>query len=164
MNAQWMICCRGASLDKESGNLSLFELLDTVNAPMFPLFVQDMVVAVKFTKSGKEKSGNCRIVIEQGKVNLFDKEITVDFGEKPNAHLIARLRGLVVPQAGEVQFKAESEKRKQLAKYVIQAVNVAGDTVLAIEEAMRESDHHHRKPRIRGQKRLTKRSIRLQSP
>jgi hypothetical protein len=103
--AEWMLCARGASIDRDSGALTVFGIADAMKPSEYPFAIQQMSVVCRVKRQetdGAIVEAKLRITLN-GKI-LFETPFVLDFESKPSSNLVIGLNGLVVPAPGEVQF------------------------------------------------------------
>jgi hypothetical protein len=103
-----LLCAQGVVRDADSGNVSVFNIMENIQAAGFPFFIQQMVVFALFERL-REDSTQYEILfrLSMGTTELFTTPLAIDFQDKLRNRTTLHIRGLVVPQPGVLRVSAE---------------------------------------------------------
>ncbi len=105
----WMIVSKGSSLDRDSGELSIFSVMSGSAAAGFPLFLPQVVVVVSLTRESTDPEiADATVRVMLGDQELVRGAVGVDFQGSKNTHTILNIQGLVLPEAGNLVFHFEA--------------------------------------------------------
>jgi len=106
----WMIVSKGSSLDRDTGELSIFSVLSAIGAAGFPVFLPQVVVVVSLTREATDPEiANATVVVALGDNELARGPIEVDFQGARHTHTILRIQPVVVPAAGNLTFTFDAD-------------------------------------------------------
>lgn len=130
MEVTLFICANGLSVDQRSNTLSIFNILEEINAPSFPMVVPYMVLVGMLSRGPDEPNTVNDLVLSmdvdgdrffQGALNA------ADFQQKLNSRLVIDMQGVVVPKAGMMRV-VMSQQEKPLGLWKIRVNNI-GPTI-----------------------------------
>jgi Family of unknown function (DUF6941) len=136
ISVELMTAAHGSAIDRDTNSISIFEIIDELNAPSFPLLVQKMVIVVIFRREkvseAESVESKIRIVMEEDL--LFESDFTFNFNvnSRRNRTRLA-LDGFVIPKPGIVRFEILLEG-KELGSHRMWANVVDGPRLEAIGE------------------------------
>lgn len=113
-----MICaCKYAVIDKNTGRLSIINVLDAIKAPGLPLMIPEicLVVASEKQKSEPNKT-EIELSLKLNKKVLIKHPMKIDYLDKYIHNCVFHINGLVIDQAGTLSFIVKKDNR-QIAKY-----------------------------------------------
>ena len=113
-----MICaCKYAVIDKNTGRLSIINVLDTIKAPGLPLMIPEIcLVLVSERQKSEPKSAETELSLKLNKKVLAKHPIKINFLDKYIHNFVFHINGLVINQAGTLSFIVKKDNR-QIAKY-----------------------------------------------
>lgn len=102
MEARLVICAQSLSIDQRTNTLSLFNIVEEVSAPSFPLVIPYMSVAVMLLRSAEEPSAptDVFITIYLDAERVLHAGIKTDFQQQLRAKVIVEMQGVVIARAG----------------------------------------------------------------
>jgi len=103
MEATLLICANAISVDQRSNTLSLFNILEEINSPSFPMVVPYMVLVAMLTRGADEPNVFADLTLSMdvdGEVFFQGNLNPADFQQKLSSRLVVDMQGLIVPKAG----------------------------------------------------------------
>lgn len=114
MKLIFMACAQSSAVDSQTGQLSLFHLLEQMQAAVFPTSVSLTVIGI-FTKGPDDSdSQSVRLKVELSDTVIFDAPVTFSFGGKPRNRVVTAMKGLGIPGAGVLSFSFVTDAGIQL--------------------------------------------------
>lgn len=114
MELTLITCASGISVDQQHNTLSLFNIIEDVNSPSFPMVIPSMVFVGMVTKSPDEPNEvrDLMLVASLDDERIFQGAINpVDFQGRPNARLIVNIQGLVISRPGILNLALHQPER-----------------------------------------------------
>ena len=105
---QSIIClaAKGVVRDAETGTISVYSILEQINAEGFPFFVQELALLAMWKREQDDPADiDLRVNVRNNNRVLSNEPFRVAFGEMPLNRSIVNVRGLVVHEPGEVHFE-----------------------------------------------------------
>jgi hypothetical protein len=101
-----IIVSESCSVDKDTGSLSLFNILRNVGATSYPLMIQRLVITAILERAlSDQTNGNVDFQIKQCGTIDFQKSVPYLFNiNTQSTQLIIRLNGFIVKQPGDIEF------------------------------------------------------------
>src|SRR5690348_120524 len=115
MNLILFACSESAALDSFTQRVSIFHVIDEMNAPNFPAVHGNMAVTAVATRTATEPNNfTLQIGAEIGGAIIFDLPVQLDFQQHLRARLLTSIQGVPVPKPGNLRITAK-ESGKVLA-------------------------------------------------
>jgi Family of unknown function (DUF6941) len=139
MKIQFFLVADSAALDARTNRLSLFHLMEEVQAASFPIVIQHLTVAT-FAERERHDSDKTELKMRwsiDGE-ELAVLPVPIEFQGKPRARNLSELHGVVMPKPGECVVELRSGKKllhewkitlSQLGKLVKPATEETQDTI-----------------------------------
>ena len=106
MRADAILCARGTSIDRDTGALTIFQIIDGMEATGFPVLLQHTSVVVILEREEDEPSQTqCILQILLDENLLLNEAVTMNFGPARRHRQAINVQGLVVQQPGTVYVK-----------------------------------------------------------
>jgi hypothetical protein len=101
-----LIISESSSLDKDAGNVSLFNIFTNISAPAFPVIVTKIVVTIILEREQSDSlNGNVELIIKQKDEITFSQNVPYGFNDKSyGANLIIKINNFIIKEQGEVEF------------------------------------------------------------
>lgn len=114
MKPMLLACATSLSVDQQTSNVSLFNLIEQLNAPSFPFTLPDFrLVAINRRDNDQEGDPtDIRLTIELEGTVLANTPFSIPFKGKPIARAFAHIGGLVVANPGLLTFCLRQQKKK----------------------------------------------------
>ena len=126
MKCRLFLVSESAVIDQNSNNLSVFNMLEQLNAQGFPVIVPRLTVVIALDREeGDEETASLAFWIKQNKSKILEQQIEVDFQGKPRVRQLVNLIGFVITEPGSLVFRLNRDKRK-FAEYRIDVVVLPG--------------------------------------
>jgi len=117
MKTKLFLVCESAVIDRNTNNLSIFNILEEISAQGFPLIIPKLfVVYVLERKESEDASPEFNLRIIQEKKYLFDKTFTVNFQDKMRTRQLIELQGFTLTKSGHLTFRLNF-RGKKFAEY-----------------------------------------------
>src|SRR5260370_23499062 len=105
MKLVFAVLAQSVSLDQMTNRLSLFNLVEGIQAPGFPTVVAEIVfVAVLRRETADQSTFDATLTVRIGQTIIGLANIAVDFADKQNTRLIGTFQGLPVLTPGTLEF------------------------------------------------------------
>jgi hypothetical protein len=115
-----MACGEGVVLDRETGMVSIFNIIERFQWESFPAFFPKIqIVNYLQRQKGDPKRFQATLKVVINRKELFVTNIDGNFEKKMRCRLIATIGGLAIPEPGVLKFFIHINK-KQVAKYEIE--------------------------------------------
>jgi hypothetical protein len=110
MKLIFMACAQSSAVDSQSGRLSLFHLLEQMQAAAFPASISPTIVGVFVKEAGDSEGQTVRLKAVLDETVIFDAPVTFSFSGKPRNRILTVLNGLGIPGPGTLSFSFLSER------------------------------------------------------
>jgi hypothetical protein len=123
-----MVVSEGVSRDAETNTMSIFHIIENINSPSFPLFIQKLVVLNLFERLSVDPpifDSTVRVLINE--LQLHEVPIRINFEDKLKSRAILTVGGLVIPNPGTLIFNFVHDTRT-IAQYKIEVINTGQPT------------------------------------
>lgn len=113
ITANWVLVARGATIDRDSNQMSIFGVVGDLNAEGFPLLLGDIAVCASFRREASDPSEykidlKCRY---DSKL-LFSGSALVNFQDKFANNLVVSIKGVIVHGPGKMEFAFYDKARR----------------------------------------------------
>jgi hypothetical protein len=106
MRVLFVTCAEGSVIDRYTGALSLFNIMDKLTVLAFPLFIPRLVcVAVLERNPDEPNEGMGKIEVFVGNTTLMSQESPVTFSGQNRTSVVAILHGMPIMQPGTLHFR-----------------------------------------------------------
>jgi len=100
------VCAAGVSVDRFSNRLSIFNVLEQLPAPGFPIWVPELTFVVVLRREDPEESRfQTQGQVQMGDNVIAETAVTVDFEGGNTTRQILNFQGLPVPSPGDLTFR-----------------------------------------------------------
>jgi hypothetical protein len=101
------LCAESVVVDAQSHAASLFNLLERLTAPRFPVALQKLAVFARVERGVDDPASvPCEIHVYLGDEQLAGRQVTLDFGEHLRTRLILNISSLKIPRPGALRVVA----------------------------------------------------------
>lgn len=106
MISKMMLCAKGVLIDRTTNNVSVFEILERIGAPGFPLIMSEITIYnLLERKESESNQANCELKMSIDGLDIPPiTDIVVDFLGNQRNRLTLNLQGLNVPKPGTLKF------------------------------------------------------------
>jgi hypothetical protein len=104
MKLIFMTCAQSSAVDSQTGRLSLFHLLEQVQATSFPTALSLTLVGMFVRGAGEPEDQSIRLKVELDESAIFDSSVNFSFQGKQRSRVLMALNGLAIPSAGTLSF------------------------------------------------------------
>lgn len=113
-----LIClCHYATVDKNTSNLSIINLINIIRGPNLPLMIpESCLVLLSEREKGDHQKIEVEVFVKLNKKLLINKKVEIDYLDKKLNQFIVNIHGLVIDQVGKLIFIVKKDN-KQIAKY-----------------------------------------------
>lgn len=120
MQLKFLICGESAAVDNRRNSLSIFHMLDEINAAAFPVVVAQMCIAMLFERNANDapEPNNVSLQISLNDQELFRTQIDLRFGAHYRMRYVTDFRGLLVSAPGNLRF-AVTVGEERLGEWVV---------------------------------------------
>jgi hypothetical protein len=103
-----LLVARGVVRDAESGAISVFNILEGIQAFGFPMFLQQLDVVALFERVGEDPARHeVRFRASIGDETLVEIPLAIDFQDKLRNRSMVHIQGIVVPHPGVLRVIAQ---------------------------------------------------------
>lgn len=104
----YLLIARSISIDRETNNVSIFEMMEGVTAQGFPVMLPDFaLLAVLRHKPAESRTCNLTLKVTFDGALLNRQQFLVNFEHGSRFRLTVRFAGLGLPNAGTLKFELE---------------------------------------------------------
>jgi len=126
-----LLCAQGVVRDTDSNMISIFNILENLQAAGFPFFMQQMDVFALFERLPEDPAQHDILFrLSIGETELLASPLAVDFQDKLRNRSTLHIRGLVVPQPGALRVTPQVGDRV-LGTYDVKVEQMAAPRVEA---------------------------------
>lgn len=137
IEAKLTLCAENIIRDAATNNISFINLIENINSPGFPLFIQKFMVFNLIERTGKDSEQiDCELKIAINDKDLIKQPLSLNFQDKMKIRSIVDIDGLTIPNPGILRVIL-SYKEKSLGAYEI-SVNKVGKPKVDIESSLPE--------------------------
>ena len=105
------LASRSFSTDRDTGQLSIFEVLEGISALAFPVVLPEVAFTTLLEKAtGEPDSRRMSFVVAIGGQELARMSFDVNFAHGNRFRMSIRVNGLVVPSAGPLSFFVDGQQ------------------------------------------------------
>lgn len=134
MDLMVFACAQSHSVDQRRNYMSLFNVIESVNSPSFPLVLPMVVVAIVLRRKIGESDPDIRLKVELDGKQLANGSCEFKFGEHITARCFVELNGLVVKQPGLLRLTLVRSGRRW-ATWDIPVANSGGPNIQIVSPA-----------------------------
>jgi hypothetical protein len=106
MKVQFSVCAQSIAIDQLTSRLSIFNVLDQISLPAFPVFIPELTF-VALVRREQEKDGDmfkCHLAIAKQGKQVAEAESPIGFDSASVARLVFNFSGLAIHSPGEIDF------------------------------------------------------------
>lgn len=104
MKLLFMTCAQSSAVDSQTGRLSLFHLLEQVQAPSFPTAMSLTLVGMFAREAGEPDDQSVRLKVELEGTAIFDSAVNFSFRGKQRSRVLMAMNGVAIASAGRLSF------------------------------------------------------------
>jgi hypothetical protein len=106
MKVQFSVCAQSVSIDQLTSRLSIFNVLDQITVPAFPVFISELTFVALLRREHEEETEQfkCQLSVMQNGKQGATADSAVRFGGASVARLIFNFSGLAIQSPGDVDF------------------------------------------------------------
>jgi hypothetical protein len=123
-------CAQSAVIDRQTNSLSIFNVYEEMNAPVFPIALQTFAVIMLLIRHDDDlevpSDVRCRIHLDNQQ--LMDAPIVPNFQGRRGVKIITNIGGMLIPRPGNMVVAIHHGERK-LAEWLILARQIGGATI-----------------------------------
>ena len=103
-----LIISESNSIDKDSGNLSVFNILNKISPLAFPVTMNRIVISIILERAIEDDGGGyIELLIKQEGQPDYNKIVQFSFTDLHIAYLTIRINGFVINGPGKIEFIAK---------------------------------------------------------
>jgi hypothetical protein len=104
------VASEGISVDRKTGSVSVFSVLEQITAQGFPVLFQRLALFVLWEKDADDPARVAgRLVIDVMGQELFAQAVEINFQDKLRNRYVVRMNGLILPRPGLLRFAVRLE-------------------------------------------------------
>jgi len=125
-NCLFLLAAEGSSIDQNSHNLSIFNIIEEVQSQGFPLIMQKIALVALFSRdSGDADTIKVALRVRLNDTLAFENtDLAVNYQGAPRTRLSITLQGLVVKGPGNLVF--ELTVGRQITKHSVKVSGMVG--------------------------------------
>jgi hypothetical protein len=106
MKVQFSVCAQSIAIDQLTSRLSIFNVLDQINLPAFPVFIPELtfVALVRREQERDDEQFKCHLTVTQQGRQAAEADSPIGFFNASVARLIFNFSGLAIHTPGEISF------------------------------------------------------------
>lgn len=105
VTAKFMLAAQGIIQDRDTRSVSVFNILEEVQAEGFPVLIQKMSLLTVLERAPEDHQRNeLTLAISLGQVSLMTRPVAVDFSDKLRSNYIINLTSMIIPNPGRLNF------------------------------------------------------------
>jgi hypothetical protein len=106
MRLQFAVFAQSVSVDRFTNRLSLFNILESVQSPRFPVFLPELVAVFVVRREANDVNGpfDTEIVVTLGGNRIAVSRARVNVDDKPYVRVITNFMGLPIVSAGDLEI------------------------------------------------------------
>jgi len=102
-----LLCAQGVVRDAEHGSISVYNIMESLQAAGFPFFIQQMAVfALLEREPGDPPQHEIRFRLSMGEAELVTVPLAIDFRASLRNRSTLNIQGLVIPHPGSLLVSA----------------------------------------------------------
>jgi hypothetical protein len=107
INLKNLIVSESISVDKETGNLSIFNVFTNISALTFPI-ANKIIITIILTRDKDDNSdGFIELLIKQKNIPDVNYKVPFSFHDKQGTNLLIKYNNFVISGPGEIEFIAK---------------------------------------------------------
>jgi hypothetical protein len=105
-----VIVSESSSIDKDTGNVSIFNVFNNMSAPAFPVIMNKIVITVILERSDEDSiEGNIELIIKQKNVVDYHQIVPYLFKDTLGANLKIQINGFVIKEPGKIKITVKHD-------------------------------------------------------
>jgi hypothetical protein len=119
MRPIFSLCSEGVALDRQSNNVTVYNVIEEITSVGFPLLIPKLFLLASFAREGGDPDeAQIRIRVTAGETEVFNQAMSIRFQGKSRTRVIIQLAGTTVPGVGSLCFEILAGDKK-LTEYLI---------------------------------------------
>ena len=112
MDMTLFVCCESAAIDARTNNVSVFNIMEELNAVNFPILVQRFSAVLMLSRTEDEPQNmDLHLRITLGDQELYNGPLSVSFHQHLSTRAVADLFGLMIPAPGDLRVDIRQADR-----------------------------------------------------
>ena len=100
-----MLCAKGVIRDTDTNNITVYSIIENINAIEFPVIFPEITILNIFEKSTSDEDlAEEKLILKQGKQILFEKKFKINFQKKKRLRMIIYLQNIAIQRPGVLNF------------------------------------------------------------
>jgi hypothetical protein len=100
-----VIVSESSSIDKDTGNVSIFNIFSNLSVPAFPVIMNKIVITVILERDDEDGTeGDIELIIKQKSGIDFHQMVPYLFKDTLGANLKIQINGFVIKEPGIIEF------------------------------------------------------------
>lgn len=119
MRVMMAVCASAALVDRFSNQLSIFNVLEQIAAPGFPIWIPQITFIVTLQREIQEPPRfQTRVQVLLGETLIAENAVAIDFENNLTARTIMTFQGLPINGPGEIAFRFLLPNNESATAYV----------------------------------------------
>jgi len=121
-----LVCSDSVVIDQRRNSVSIFNLIDVLNIPIFPFVIQRMSVLTILAKSANEPSEprGVQLVLTMSGQELFRDHMQLNFLHHPSLRHVYELQSIVVTAPGTLKVSIMLADQTEIGTWEILVTNI----------------------------------------
>jgi hypothetical protein len=134
MKFKFIVISESSSVDKGSGNLSIFNIIESIKGPSFPILIPKMTVSSIIEFEEQDKSEHIlTLEIKQKNEDSLISQVPLKGNKNKTAKVGIKVNGYIVKEPGAIEILLKCDDEKYI-KTTINATQI-GSTLDIIKKA-----------------------------
>jgi hypothetical protein len=100
-----VIVSESSSVDKDTGNVSIFNIFNNLSVPAFPVIMNKIVITVILERDDEDDiEGNIELMIKQKDIVDFHQMVPYLFKDTLGANLKIQINGFLIKEPGIIEI------------------------------------------------------------
>ena len=118
------VLAENVSVDRETNQVSAFNILDTIASPAFPLFLRQVVFYCVIERQATDPANtNLTFTVNLNGQQQVSNQQAVAFGTERRSRTYVKLNGFLIPAPGTIVFQL-MEGASVIAEYILEVIQI----------------------------------------
>lgn len=124
------VCATSSANDRETNQVSLFNVVEEMHVPSFPIVIPSLtIVSLLKREKGDRTKQNLQVRFTLGRKVIADLPFEVDFQKGPRCRHNAEVRGLMIPSPGILKIGLRYKDKPMGSAWPIDVIDTGKATI-----------------------------------
>ena len=135
MKITLLTCAESVVVDQRTNKVSVFNVIDSINVPLFPFVMQRMTVLSMFSRTPEEpvEPQGFELVIALAGQELLRSGLQMNFSHHPQLRHMFEVQSVVIATPGVLTISVTDPNRLALASWDVLVTNIGAPTAEQLE-------------------------------